>query len=46
MIWAGRRDHLVGDINPLASMSSSLAGEERESLECSYIPRPDGSVMP
>ena len=29
MIWAGRRDHLVGDTTPLQGMPSSLA-EERE----------------
>ena len=45
MLWAGRRDHLVGDMTPLAGMPSSLAGEARGSLEWSSIPRPSGSVM-
>ena len=33
MIWAGRRDHLVGDMNPLAGMPSSLVEEARGSLD-------------
>ena len=45
MTWAGRRDHLVGDMTPLAVMPSSLVEEARESLEWSYITRPDKSVM-
>ena len=45
MIWACRIDHLVGDMNPLAGMPSSLVGEARGSLEWSSIPRPAGSVM-
>ena len=45
MIWAGRRDHLVGDITPLAGMPSSLMGEARVSLGWSSIPMPVGSVM-
>ena len=45
MIWAGRKDHLVGDMTPLAGMPSSLVGEARGSLEWSSISRPDGSVM-
>ena len=44
MIWAGRRDHLVGDTTPLQGMPSSSAEEKRESLEWSSIPRPVGSV--
>ena len=44
MIWAGRRDHLVGDTTHLQDMPSSSAEEKRESLECSSIPRPVGSV--
>ena len=39
MIWAGRRDHLVVDMTPLAGMYSSLVGEARGSLECSSIQR-------
>ena len=45
MIWAGRRDHMVVDITPLAGMPSSLVGEARGSLEWSYIPRSVVSVM-
>ena len=45
MIWAGRSDHLVGDMTPLAGMYSSFVGEERGSLEWSSIPRPARSVM-
>ena len=45
MIWAGRKDHLVGDMNPLSGMPSSLMVEARGSLELSSIPRPAGSVM-
>ena len=45
MIWAGRRDHLVVDMVPLAGMPSSLVGEARGSLGWSSIPRPAGSVM-
>ena len=44
-IWAGRRDHLVGDMTPLAGMPSSLVEEARGSLEWSSIPRHAGSVM-
>ena len=44
MIWAGRRDHLVGYMTPLQDMPSSSAGKKRESLEWSSIPRPVGSV--
>ena len=44
MIWAGRRDHMVGDTTPLQGMPSSSAEEERESSEWSSIPRPVGSV--
>ena len=44
MIWAGRRDHLVGDTTPLQGMPSSLAEEKRELLEWYSIPRPVGSV--
>ena len=42
MIWAGRRDHLVGDTTPLQDMTSSSAEEKMESSEWSYIPRPVG----
>ena len=45
MIWAGRRDHLVGDMTPLAVMPSSLVGEAKGSFEWSSIPRPVGSVI-
>ena len=45
MIWAGRRDHLVGDMTPLADMPSSLVGESRGSLEFSFIPRTAVSMM-
>ena len=45
IIWAGIRDHLEVDMNPLAGMTSSLAGEARGSLEWSSIPRPAGSMM-
>ena len=44
MIWVGRRDHLVGDMTPLAGMTSSLLGEARGSLEWSSITRPAVSV--
>ena len=46
MIWAVRRDHLVGDTTPLQDMPSSLAEEKRELLEWSSIPRPVGSATP
>ena len=45
MIWADRRDHLVGDMTPLAGMPSSLVGEARGSLEWYSIPRPSRIVM-
>ena len=45
MIWAGIRYHLVGDMNPLVGMSSSLVGESRGSLEWSSIPRNAGSAV-
>ena len=45
MIWAGRRDHMVGYMTPLAGMTFSLSEEARVSLEWSSIPRPAGSVM-
>ena len=45
MIWPDRRNHLVGDMTPLAGMPSSLAGEARGSLEWSSIKRPARSVM-
>ena len=45
MIWASRRDLLVGDMTHLVGMPSSLVEESRGSLECSSIPRPAGSVM-
>ena len=45
MIWAGRRYHMVGDMTPLAGMSSSLVGEAGGSLEWSSIPEPAGIVM-
>ena len=43
MIWVGRRDHLVGDMTPLADMPSSLVEEARGSLKCSSITKPSGS---
>ena len=45
MIWAGRSDHLLGDMTPPAGMPSSLLGEASKSLEWSSIPRPARSVM-
>ena len=45
MIWAGIRDHMVGDMTPRVGMPSSFVGEARVSLEWSSIPRPVGSVM-
>ena len=45
LIWAGRRDHLVGDMTPLSGMPSSLVEEARGSLEWSYICRPARIVM-
>ena len=45
MIWAGIRDPLVGYMNPIAGMPSSLVVEARGSLERSSIPRPVRSVM-
>ena len=45
MTLAGIRDYLVGDMNPLVGMPSSLVEEARGSLEWSCIPRPSGSVM-
>ena len=45
MIWAGRRDHLVVDMTPLAGIPSSLFVEARVSLEWYSITRPAGSVM-
>ena len=44
MIWAVRRDNLVGDKTPLQGMPSSSAEEKRESSEWSSIPRTVGSV--
>ena len=43
--WAGRRDHLKGDMTPLADMPSSSVEEAKGSLYWSSIPRPDVSVM-
>ena len=45
MIWDGRRDHLVGDMTPLAGMPSSLVGEARVSLEWSSITKPSVSMI-
>ena len=45
MIRDGRRDHLVGDMTPLAGMPSSLVEEARGSLGWFSIPRPSVSVM-
>ena len=45
MIWASRRDHMAGDMTPLAGMPSSLVGEARGSLEWSSIQMPDGGVI-
>ena len=44
MIWADRRDHLVGDMNPLVGMPSSFLLEAKRSLEQSSITRLVGSV--
>ena len=45
VIWAGRRDHLVGDMTPIVGMPSSLVEEARGSLELSSISRPSVSVI-
>ena len=45
MIWSDRRDHMVGDMTPLAGMPSSFVEEARGSLEWSYFPGPEGSVV-
>ena len=45
MIRSGRRDHLVGDMTPLACMTSSLVEEARGSLGWSSIPRPVRSLV-
>ena len=45
MVWAVKRDHLVGDITPLAGMPSSLVEEARVSLEWSSITGPARSEM-
>ena len=45
MIWADRRYHLVGDMNPLAGMPSSLVEESMGSFEWSSIISPVISVM-
>ena len=45
MIWAGRRDNMVGDMTPLACMSSSLVAEARGSLVWSSIPRASKIVI-
>ena len=45
MIWADRRDHMVGEMTPIAGMPSSLVVEARGSSEWSSITRPAGSVM-
>ena len=29
MIWAGRKDHLIGDMTPVEGMTSLLVGEAR-----------------
>ena len=45
MIWAGRRDHLVGDMTHLVVIPSLLVGETSGSLEWYSIPRPSVNVM-
>ena len=45
MIWAGRRDHMLGDMTPLAGMPSSFVVDARVSFEWSSITRPDVIVM-
>ena len=45
MIWADRRDYLVGDMTPIEGMPSSLVGEERVSLEWYSITKPSVSVI-
>ena len=45
IIWSDRLDHMVGDMNPLAVMTSSLVEKARGSLEWSSIPRPAVSVV-
>ena len=43
--WAGRRDHLGGDMTPPVDTPSSSVKGERGSSEWSSIQRPVGSVM-
>ena len=45
MIWAGIRDHMEGDITPLAGMTSSLVGYLRVLLAWSSIQMPNKSLM-
>ena len=45
MIWAGRTDHMVGDMTHIAGIPSSYLGETKGSLELSSIPRPAVSVV-
>ena len=45
MIWDGRRDHMGGDMTPLAGMHSSSVGYLRELLVRSSIQRPLESVV-
>ena len=43
--WAGRRDHLGGDMTPPEDTPSSSGQGARGSLEWYYIKRPARSVM-
>ena len=40
MIWGGRRDHLVGRMNPLVCIPSSFEGYPRGLLVWLYIKNP------
>ena len=44
MIWDGIRDHMEGDMTPLAGITSSSVGYIRVLLAWSSIKRPDESV--
>ena len=43
--WAGRRDHMGGDMTPPADTPSSSGQGARGSSEWSYIKRPAGSAI-
>ena len=45
MIWDGRRDHLEGDMTSIVSITSSLVGDAKGSLELSFIKMSTGSMM-